>query len=371
MRPPETITPNGLGLINSEGELIQFADAGLFKGFSPSSTQIVYQHGFDDEKTDRIDNLYVYNAMTGKTIEILDDLEEEGGKTILAWLQDEQTFIYYNDYLEVLFEAYGYFGAKQLLLAEVATGRTMHLVDGYQFDISPDQTQIAYTTGEILKTKTDEDQSRSFGCFQPRIYNLVSFSSQSFDVHQLEEEPVCAGHPKWSPDGKRIAWMGYFEDDTFHPIIFNVQDKTGKIYGALDQKPESSRFPTRWRLGEPYFGDYFDPDWVDNSTFWTPSYEVNVETDETSTPREVDPPHRPGREESIQSPNGLFMVSLNDDRDVILLSDSNKKVLASFPVDELYNGPKLEILTSPFVLSGVTQLVDWSPFAPAPNTGNN
>jgi hypothetical protein len=373
MRPTEIITPNGLGMISSQGELIQFSDGGLFKGFSPSGRQIVYQHGFEDEYTDRIDSLYVYHVETGETTEIVENLEEEGGKVVLAWSRDEQTFIYYNDYLDVLFEAWGYFGARQLLSADVATGRTKLLInDGYQFDVSPDRTHIAYTTGKILDAKTsNEESSKAFGCFQPRIYSLASFSSQPFDVSRLDEKPVCTGYPTWSPDGKQIAWIGYFEDDTFRPVIFNLQNKAGRIYPALYQKPKSSRMPTRWYFGETDSGIQSDPHWVDNTAFWTPSYEVNVETDQTSTPREIDFPYRPGREESIQSPDGLFTVSLNEERDTLVVHDTDKKVLAAFLLDDLYHGPKLEILTSPFVLPGVTRIIDWSPFIPAPTKGDN
>ena len=374
VQPPTLITPNGLGIINSEGKLIKFSDAGVFESFSPSGVQIVYQHGFEDEKTDYIDNLYVYNSMTGKTIEILDDLENEGGKTVISWLQEEQKFIYYNDYFTVLFEAFGYFGAKQLFLADVTTGRTVLLInDGYQFDVSPDQTKIAYTTGEILNSKTDTggQGSQRFGCFQPHIYNIASSSSQPFDFDQLKEKPVCLGHPKWSPDGKQIAWMGYFEEDTFRPVIFDLQDNTGRIYSALDQEPRGNHRPTNWYFGEPYFGGSFDPEWVDPSTFWTPSYEVNVDTGKTSNPRELDSPYNPRRNEYLISPDGLFNVSLNEERDTIILSDTNENLLASFLLNDIYNGPKLEILTSGFFLSGRTEIVGWSPFAPPSTIGNN
>jgi len=373
-QPTEMITPNGLGIINSEGELIKFSGAGLFESFSPSGVQIVYQHGFEDEYTDRIDNLYVYNSITGETVEIFDSLENEGGKTVISWLQDEQKFIYYNDYETVLFEAFGYFGARQLLLADVTTGQATLLInDGYQFDVSPDQTQIAYTTGEILDSKTDTGGSHRFGCFQPRIYNIALSSSQTFDVSQLKEKPVCLGHPKWSPDGRQIAWMGYFEDDTFHPVIFNLQDETGTIYKALNQKPKGSNLPNNWYFGEPYFGGSFEPDWIDNYTFWTPSYEVNIETGETSTPRAIDLPYNPGRNEYLESPDGSFNVSLNEERDLILLSNMNENFLGSFLLDDLYHGPKLEILTSKYGLfmPGRTNIAGWSPFAPPPNIGNN
>lgn len=371
VQPSEIVTSNGLGIINSEGELINFSEAGLFEGFSPSGAQIVYQHGFEDDYTDYIDNLYVYNSTTGQTVEILDDLENEGGKTVLSWLQDEQKFVYYNDYLTVLFEAYGYFGAKQLLLADTKTGQTTLLInDGYQFDVSPSQTQIAYTTGDVLDLKTKAYGGQLlevFGCFQPHIYNIASSATQPFDMSQLKEKPVCLGYPKWSPDGKKIAWMGYFADDAFHPVIFNLQDGGGTIYDAIDQKPESSLFPTSW-----FFGNrYSEPDWLDNFTFWTPAYEVNVETGETFTPRKINPTYNPRRDEYLVSPNGLFDVSLNEERNAIKLNDINGNVLTFIFPDDIYNRPKHEILTNGLFLLGKTNIVGWSPFAPLSTAGVN
>jgi len=368
VQPPTMITPNGLGIVNSNGELIKFSDAGLFESFSPSGVQIVYQHGFEDEYYDYIDNLYIYNSKTGETVEIIDDLEHEGGKTVISWSQDEQQLIYYNDYLTVLFEAFGYFGAKQLLLAYATTGQTTLLInDGYQFAVSPDQAQIAYTTGEILDTKPDadsENSSRKFGCFQPHIYDVTTSSSTPFNISQLSEKPVCLGYPKWSPDGHWIAWIGYFENDTFRPIVFNLDDASGHIYDAFDQKPISTNLPTLWYFGEPYFGGRFEPDWLDNSIFWTPSYEVNVETDETLPPHEIDKSYDPRRNTYLKSPDGLLHVSLNDDGDSIMLSDANENLLASFLVDDIYKGPRHEIIISGLHLLGRTHIAGWSPFAP-------
>src|SRR5215217_2322929 len=221
--PSTFMTPNGLGIINSEGKLILFSDGGVFEGFSPSGVHLVYQHGFEYEYNDFIDDLYVYSASTGETVQIVDDLENEGGKRVVSWSQAERTLIYYNDYETVLFEAFGYFSPKQLLSADVTTGQTkLLIIDGYQFDVSPDQTQIAYTTGRLLDSKTDQEQGNSFGCFQPYIYNIETASAQAFDVSQLTEKPVCLGYPQWSPNGESLAWVGYFEDDTFRPVVFHL-----------------------------------------------------------------------------------------------------------------------------------------------------
>ncbi len=363
VQPPEMITPNGLGIINAKGQLIKFSDAGLFEGLSPSGVRIVYQHGFESDFTDYIDNLYIYNSLEGETIEILDDLENEGGKTVLYWSQDEQKVIYYNDYETVLFEEYGYFGAKQLLTADIKTGQAVLLInDGYQFDVSPDGTQIAYTTGEILEAKTNlygGQPLEKFGCFQPHIYDIASSSSQPFDFSQLHETPVCLGYPKWSSDGKKLAWMAYFADDTFRPVIFNFQTGVVAIYNAMDQKPDSSFHPNSWN-----FGEYSDPDWVDNSIFWTPSYEVNIESGETSTPREMDLPYSPRSDKYIENTNGLFNVSLNEDRDGFKLSDINGNLLAFIFLNDIYDEPMQEIFTSDLVLRGETNIAGWSPFAP-------
>jgi hypothetical protein len=369
--PAEAITPNGLGIINAEGKLIPFSEGGLFEGFSPSGVHLVCQRGLEHEYNDFLEDLYVYNATTGETVEIIDDVENEGGKRVLAWSPDEQTLIYYNDYETVLFEAYGYFRPKQLLSADVSTGDTKLLInDGYQFDVSPDQMQIAYTTGSFLDSKTDQEQEKRFGCFQPYIYTINTASSQAFDVSQLAEKPVCLGYPEWSPDGKNIAWMGYFEDDTFRPVVFNLQEDAGRIYNPLEQKPWASRVPTDWYFGEPPSGGEFQPAWMDDSVFWTPSYEVIVETGETATPRARERPYNPIWNEYMERPDGVFRVSLNEELDTILVTDLNGNLLASFLLADLYEGPRREILTSPFFSAGMNRLVSWSPFAPLSMPGN-
>jgi Periplasmic component of the Tol biopolymer transport system len=371
VEPSTLVTPNGLGIINAEGKLIPFSDGGIFEGFSPSGVHLVYQRGFEHEYNDFIDNLYAYNAVTGETIELVDDLENEGGKRVLSWSQDERTLLYYNDYETVLFEAYGYFRPKQLLSADVITGHTKLLInDGYQFAVSPDQTRIAYTTGRLLDSKTEQEQGRSFGCFQPRIYNLNTASSQAFDVSQLSETPACLGYPQWSPDGKKLAWMGYFEDETFRPVVFHLQDHVARVYDPLEHKPRGSRGPTDWFFGEPSYGGDFEPAWMDDSVFWTPSYEVNVETGETATPRVRERLYNPRWNEDLENPDGTLRVSLTEERDTILIHDRNGDWLGSFLVDGLYEGPRWEILTSPFFSPGRNQLVSWSAFIPPSNTGN-
>jgi hypothetical protein len=67
----------------------------------------------------------------------------------------------------------------------------------------------------------------------------------------------------------------------------------------------------------------------------------------------------------------LFNVSLNEERDIIKLNDTNGNVRSSFLLDELYDGERYEILTSGFFLQGWTEIVGWSPFVPPPNIENN
>lgn len=370
-QPSLMITPNGLGIINSEGELIKFTGAGIFESISPSGTKIVYQQGFEDEYYDYIDNLFIYNLNTGETTEILDDIENEGGKTIISWQKDEQEFIYYNDYYTRLFEAFGYFEPKQLLLADLKTGQTKFLTEGYQFDINPDNTEIAYTKGNLLELTSNVngvDIVKEFACFQPYIYTIASSTSHSFDVNQLNEKPICLGYPKWSSDGKYIVWMGYFEDITFRPVIFDLKEGTAFVYDALEQKPVGSNVPVNW-----FFGDTnTEPNWVDNSTFWTSSYEVNIETGEILEPRTrtIELTYNSWSNYPLESFNKLFNVSMNEERDLILIRDKNENIIASYKFDDIYSGERYEIIQSGFHLLGRTHIVGWSPFAPTPNVGN-
>lgn len=369
IQPPEMITPNGLGIINSEGELVKISGSGLFESYSPSGTKIVYQYGFVEEFSDYVDNLHVYNTSTGKNIEIFDDLEDEGGKTVISWLQDEQKLIYYNDFFTVLFEAYGYFRPKQLFLADVNTGQTNFLTEGYQFDVNPDGTQIAYTTGEILDSKTIQyggSAQETFGCFHPHIYSLDTFTSQTFDISQLKGKVLCLGYPKWSPDGNYLAWIGYFENDVFRPIVFNLKDGTSTFYDVLEKKPRSSFSPIAWSFSE----SRIDPHWIDRFIFWTPSYEVNINTGEVSPPREIELPYYSRRSDFIKSPDDVLHVSLNEERNTILVNDINKNLINSFLLEDIYYGEKHEILLSSIYFVNKTLIEGWSPFAPPPNIGN-
>lgn len=356
--PPNNMTtPNGLGIISLEGELIKIADAGFFEGISPSGTKIVYQFGYPYEVTSYFGNLSVYDITTGKTVEILDDLDFEGRKTVISWLQDEKKIIYYHDLLTVLFEAYGYFRPQQLFLADIKTGQAKLLLEGYQFDVSPDGMQIAYTTGEILASKTIEyggSLNEVFGCFQPRIYSMVSGTSVSFDITSLSKSPICLGYPQWSPDGNYIAWIGYFEDDKFYPVIFNLKNQTAEIYQSLEENPSSSLLPTSWLRRE-------EPLWVDTSIYWAVSYEVNLETGAISIPREVTLPYSPWRNEYIQSPNGVLKASLNSERDQVILMDNSENFLSSFKLESLYSGERYETTSYPF---GVNIIEGWLPNAP-------
>jgi hypothetical protein len=91
---------------------------------------------------------------------------------------------------------------------------------------------------------------------------------------------------------------------------------------------------------------------------------LNTETGEISMPRERNLPYYYRRDEHISSPDGALRVSLDEGRNAILISDTDGNLLASFLIEDLYDGLKQEILTSPFFLSGKTHIVTWSPFVP-------
>lgn len=83
-----------------------------------------------------------------------------------------------------------------------------------------------------------------------------------------------------------------------------------------------------------------------------------------SLPRVRELPYNPRWNEDLESPDGTLRVSLNEEWDTILIHDSNGSLLASFLVDDLYEGPRYELLTSPLFQPGRNYLVSWSGFIP-------
>ena len=315
------IRSRGLGIINEVGELIRIADLAWYDSYSPEGDVIVYQHGYSEDLAVTAYNLKAYHVATGKTVELDDNLD--GYKDILMWLDfDPAQFIYSNDLESLLFEAYGYFDGQEILVANSHTGETSLLLENVQqFDLSPDSTEIAYTLGEITKD--------NYACFQPYLYDINLSSSSLLDTGNLDIEPICMGYPKWSPNGKHIAWMGYMGNQEFRPVIFNLEDGTGKIFDAVDGQVQGT-WIADWSI--PRTG------WVDENIYWATEYEIDIRTGDTFSPREDPLPDEYFEitYDLVVRPDGLLSAELNDDG-LITLSDSNGNTLASYSLYELYS----------------------------------
>jgi len=341
----------GLGIVNQEGQLIEFAESGQMVGYSRSSPYIVYQ-AFDYSSGGN-GRLRSFNVETGETININDDLN--GNKNIITWLPDAPSrFIYKNDLEAYLFEAYGYFEGEEILLADASNGDVSLLLEHtFQSTISPDQAAIAYTAGELMYGQADNTQEGA-GCFHPYMYDIGTLTSTPVDLSSLSETPTCVGYPQWSPDGKTIAWDGYFGNQTFRLILFDVETGNGKIYGEIPGYTGGSQFPSGWNMDQAPF-------WIDENTIWTANYEINIKTGETSSPREVPKDDGEYVPKPISRNDGRLTASLNPEG-IVEIKDLNDQLLASYALEDIYIGDKSNAnFTSEQYR---TYIIDWSPFAP-------
>ncbi len=317
----------GLGIINADGELIHVADEAWYLGYSPTGL-LVYQHGYGYGLERYAYNLKVYHAATGRTLEINDGLE--GIKEFLGWV-DPARFVYVNHYDWLLFEAYGYFEGSEVLIADGEGGEATLLFEhAFQFKASPDRSQIAYTTGTKMEAESETMQPGA-GCFEAHIYDLASSTSTRFETEGLAESPLCMGYPEWSPDGKRIAWIGYFADGSFHPLVFDLEDGTGVVHPAI-KVFGGSQFPGGWSMGYP-------PAWIDEHTLWTEAYEVDVLTGQEASPRENTWTFRSSP--AVTRADGRLAAELNDG--VLEIQAVNGAALASYALDDLYHGGRNRI----------------------------
>lgn len=334
----------GLGIVNQEGQLVKFTDAGLLKGYSPAASYIVYQY-YSIEK-DANDRLRAFDAASGQTVIFENELR--GEKSILGWLDASPSkFVFENDLASYLFEAYGYFEGREILLADASTGEvTLLLEHTFQSDLSPDSSKLAYTTGELNQIPNEHMQEGA-GCFKPQIFDIATSTSSAFDTSQLTDQPLCLGLPTWSSDGKWIAWIGYFSDDNFRAVVFETSTGTGTVYDPLDLYV-SGQSASWWNI---------DLEWADDVTFRTKGYQVNVITGKvTASDWETTFPVDNVR------PDGLISAEL--EYGTLTVHDKQGNLLTTFSLDELYLGE-----SNDYGFDGtefmVTMIAGWLPFAPA------
>lgn len=338
----------GLGIVNRDGQLVQFAEAGFLADDAPIGPYLVYQSF--EQGAESYGKLRAFDVDTGQTMDIADDLK--GEKRVLGWHPSTpEKFIYTNDLLAFMFEAYGYFEGSEILLADASTGGTTVLLEHtFQSDLSPDRTKLAYATGQ-QNQEAREHMQEGAGCFKPRILDVATSASSAFDTSPLTDQPLCMGYPNWSPDGKWLAWVGYFSDDTFRTVIFETSTGKGTVYEPLNLFA-SGQSASSWNLWEVK--------WLDEVTFLAQDYQIDIVTGEVSAPDSA-----PVFNEGATRPDGL--VSANLEGGVLTIVDGQGTLLGTFSLDELYGGE-----TDEYGFDGtefmVTTLINWAPFAPAGNS---
>ena len=87
------------------------------------------------------------------------------------------------------------------------SGTWISLAEGLYFDISPDGTQIVYTSCEFREEGPDSDPETGYFGYEIAIINLDGTSKR-----RLTRNDSLDHYPAWSPNGKRIAYYSSSND---------------------------------------------------------------------------------------------------------------------------------------------------------------
>ncbi|MCZ6835608.1 MAG: S9 family peptidase [Planctomycetota bacterium] len=130
------------------------------------------------------------------------------------------------------FDGDGYFNAQRfhLYLVDVATGSHKKIYDKdtlgfFEFDFSPDSRQIVLNVNHDRKALIKPEQTQ--------LVRLNLSTGKATIIPNLPEGPKAS--PKWSPDGKRIAYAGRAGEGD----IYSVENLELWVCDPIKGKPKS------------------------------------------------------------------------------------------------------------------------------------
>lgn len=202
-------------------ELKQLTDDGLPKispRWSPDGEYIAYFTGYDTTGTD----LCIISHKGGKPKKVIRldkiialflSLSPDGQEIFFNGGPMERTYAPRTIYRTSLQE-----GSVPMVLFS-SEGIILHL------DLSPDGEKIAFT--QTIKGNPDYLRGASSSSIGIEDSHIWVVDTSGTKPKQLTYEKCLDGHPRWSPDGKRIAFARGCEDTTRNGIMVMNSDGSG------------------------------------------------------------------------------------------------------------------------------------------------